>query len=163
MVVSNIFYVHPYLGKIPILTFIFFKWGLPLIRETQGCSQINKNLLCNELVFTKPQNLVVDFLACFQRFSFQHQPFFSTKSDHFSPFFGKIQILLNQHQPFFLVNFRPQSQRLQTHPQPRRNSLPNEVIVMWLGPCFRMEPLQSSMRMETGQLFFGFTLPIYPP
>ena len=26
MVVSNIFYVHPYLGKIPILTIIFFNW-----------------------------------------------------------------------------------------------------------------------------------------
>ena len=26
MVVSNIFYVHPYLGKIPILTSIFFRW-----------------------------------------------------------------------------------------------------------------------------------------
>jgi len=25
VVVSNIFYFHPYLGKIPILTFIFFK------------------------------------------------------------------------------------------------------------------------------------------
>ena len=24
--VSNIFYFHPYLGKIPILTSIFFKW-----------------------------------------------------------------------------------------------------------------------------------------
>ena len=23
---SNIFYVHPYLGKIPILTSIFFRW-----------------------------------------------------------------------------------------------------------------------------------------
>ena len=27
VVVSNIFYFHPYLGKIPILTSIFFKWG----------------------------------------------------------------------------------------------------------------------------------------
>ena len=49
------------------------------------------------------------------------------------------------------------------HPQPRRNSLPNEVIAMWLAPCFRMEQLQSLMRMETGQVFFclhsRFTLP----
>ena len=42
LVVSNIFYVHPYLGKIPILTNIFqmgwnhqpvFLWGMPLGRE----------------------------------------------------------------------------------------------------------------------------------
>jgi len=26
VVVSTIFYVHPYLGKIPILTSIFFRW-----------------------------------------------------------------------------------------------------------------------------------------
>ena len=77
VVVSNILYVHPYLGKISILTSIFFKWGWFNHQPASKCSLgffLRRDFSASELVSGLTSQSGAGHQMCFG-FCFLHDGF----------------------------------------------------------------------------------------